>query len=132
MGKMSWWLNFGVMILRMTARPSAGAQRERLCLSANKSLAISQLYWNAPSSFIPVETLNLPPVIGLFHLSRFGERAHPVSIKNHPMPPIHPTRMCRGKNPMMAPRRNLPRTKKVMPVRRVEKENAASVVAITA
>jgi len=57
---------------------------------------------------------------------------HPVSIKNHPTPPIHPTRMCRGKNPMMAPRRNLPRTKKLTPVRRADKENATSVVAMTA
>ena len=59
-------------------------------------------------------------------------RTHPVSIKNHPTPPIHPTRMCRGKNPMIAPRRNLPRMKKVAPVRREEKANATSVVAMTA
>lgn len=44
MGKMSWWWNFVVMSLKMMAKPSAGAQRDMLCLSPNKSLAISQLY----------------------------------------------------------------------------------------
>jgi hypothetical protein len=59
-GKMSWWWNLAVMIFRMTARPSAGSQRETLCLSPNKSLAVSQLYWNPPSSFILMDTANLP------------------------------------------------------------------------
>ena len=123
------------MTLRRTAKPSDGAQREMLCLSQNKSLAVFQLYWNPPSSFIPTETANLRPLsvspISLVSF-RFGASTHPVSIKNHPIPPIHPTRMCRGKNPMMAPRRSFPRMKKVTPVRRDENENATSVVAMTA
>ena len=131
-GKTSWCWNFAVMTLSMTARPSAGVQRERLCVLPNKRLAVSQLYWNPPSSFIPIETSNLPDQLA-FRIYLVSFRCtHPVSIKNHPTPPIHPTRMCRGKNPMIAPRRNLPRMKKVTPVRREEKANATRVVAITA
>ena len=71
------------------------------------------------------------PNISVSQLFHFRAHTHPVSIKNHPTPPIHPTRMCRGKNPMRAPRRSLPRMKKLTPVRRAEKENATSVVAMT-
>lgn len=80
-----------------------------------------------------METANLRSSLAASNcLVLFGALAHPVSIKNHPIPPIHPTRMCRGKNPIRAPRRNLPRMKKITPVRREEKENATRVVAITA
>jgi len=76
--------------------------------------------------------------------------AYPVSIRNQPFlnrinlcmlrrwrnihttPPMHPTRICRGKKPINDPRRNFPRVKNAVPVRIAEKENAARVVAMTA
>jgi len=41
--------------------------------------------------------------------------AYPVSMRKTPTPPIHPTRMCLGKNPIRFPSLKEPRRKKVVP-----------------
>jgi hypothetical protein len=43
-------------------------------------------------------------------------KTDPVSMRNAPTPPIHPTKICRGKNPMRRPSLRKPRRKKDSPV----------------
>jgi hypothetical protein len=54
---------------------------------------------------------------------------NPVMSKKTPTPPMHPTRMCRGKNPMRRPSLRCPRSRNARPVRSEESAYAASVVA---
>lgn len=49
-------------------------------------------------------------------------------MRKTPTPPMHPTRICRGKKPIMTPRRRYPSRKNVIPVRIEDKANAAIVV----
>lgn len=46
--------------------------------------------------------------------------SYPVSIKKAPTPPIHPTRICLGKNPTRAPNLSAPSKKNVRPIQDIE------------
>lgn len=49
--------------------------------------------------------------------------------KNAPTPPIHPTKICLGKNSLKEPNLRAPRAKKVRPMRKEERAKATIVVA---
>ncbi len=42
-------------------------------------------------------------------------QSYPVSIKNTPIPPMQPTRICRGKYPIKVPKRKAPRAANTIP-----------------
>ena len=117
------------MTLRRTARQKAGSHSARLWRLRNNH---SNMLYDSekPSSSSLVLTANLKVWVLVLGSIR-SNSTDPVMIRKTPTPPIHPMRMCRGKNPIRTPSRKAPRRKNARPVRIDEKAKAARVVAMT-